>query len=232
MTRRIAALIVTVNVTVCTFAAEYSLVAFDYDAAVCPSNDCFGVVAEMVSKRIEARTAPSDAAKTLAVRFALDDEIKGENAVVTVKNGTAAIRAGRFRGLVFGAGLLLRTARYAEKSFSLADGEYRFEPKKSLRMCYMARHFLNWYHLATPDELTTYIDDLALSGGRVDILEFDLDIEGRDTDRTNHRFSDTCVGDQRSCLRQTIAYSIRETGFVEEFLHCRIQFGTTYPKEL
>ena len=146
------------------FGAEYAKVAFAFDYAAEPTNKSFGVVADLVAKRIAARTAPSDAAGPLVVRLALDSRVKGENAIVTVKAGRAEIRAGRFRGLVFGAGLLLRTARYGERTFSLADGEYRFEPKKSLRMCYLARHFLNWYHLATPEELTTYIDDLVLWG--------------------------------------------------------------------
>lgn len=146
------------------FGAEYAKVAFAFDHAAEPTNKSFGVVADLVAKRIAARTAPSDAARPLVVRLALDRRVKGENAIVTVKAGRAEIRAGRFRGLVFGAGLLLRTARYGERTFSLADGEYRFEPKKSLRMCYLARHFLNWYHLATPEELTTYIDDLVLWG--------------------------------------------------------------------
>ncbi|MBQ3290128.1 MAG: hypothetical protein IJH50_12005 [Kiritimatiellae bacterium] len=147
------------------------------DASALPAEKRF--VAEMLTNRIEARTPGSDAAKPLAVRFALDDAVKGENAVVTVKDGTATIRARRFRGLVFGAGLLLRTARYGEKTFSLDDGEYRFEPKKSLRMCYMARHFLNWYHMATPDELTTYIDDLALSGHNAFDFQCELPTPGR-----------------------------------------------------
>ena len=147
------------------------------DASALPAEKRF--VADMLTKRIEARTPGSDAAKPLAVRFALDGSVKGENAVVTVKDGTATIRAGRFRGLVFGAGLLLRTARYGEKTFSLDDGEYRFEPKKSLRMCYMARHFLNWYHMATPDELTAYIDDLALSGHNAFDFQCELPTPGR-----------------------------------------------------
>ena len=157
------------------YPAEYSRLACDVSAL--PSEKRF--VAEMLQSRVEARTAPSDAAKQLVVRFVPDDAVKGENAVITVKDGMAAIRAGRFRGLVFGAGLFLRTVRYAEKSFSLADGEYRFEPKKSLRMCYMARHFLNWYHLATPDELTAYIDDLALSGHNAFNFQCELPTPGK-----------------------------------------------------
>ena len=154
---------------------DFSRVAVD--ASALPAEKRF--VADMLARRVEDRTTPSDSAKSLAVRFELDASVPGENAVVTVKGGKATVRAGRFRGLVFGAGLLLRTARYGEKSFSLNDGEYRFEPKKSLRMCYMARHFLNWYHMAAPEELTTYIDDLALSGHNAFKVQCELPTPGR-----------------------------------------------------
>ena len=76
-------------------AAEYSMLSCDVSAL--PSEKRF--VAEMLQSRVEARTAPSGAAKQLAVRFVLDDAVKGESAIVTVKDGRAAICAGRFRGL-------------------------------------------------------------------------------------------------------------------------------------
>ena len=156
-------------------AAEYSRVACDVSSL--PAEKRF--VADMLTKRIEDRTTPSDGAKPLAVRFELDAAVPGEDAVVVVKDGAATVRAGRFRGLVFGAGLLLRAARYGERAFSLADGECRFSPKKSLRMCYMARHFLNWYHFATPEELTAYIDDLALAGHNAFNFQCELPTPGR-----------------------------------------------------
>ena len=121
-------------------------------------------VAGMLSSRVEARTPRSDRARTLNVRFMLDADIPGENAVLTVKEGCATIRAGRFAGLVQGAGVLLRRIRYGRETFSLDDGTSAFAPKKGLRMAYFARHFHNWYHYATAEELTTYIDDLVLAG--------------------------------------------------------------------
>ena len=175
MVRSRAILCVTCLLAFAGRGAEYSRLACEVSAL--PAEKRF--VAEMLVSRIEARTARSDATKPLTVRFAFDDAVKGENAVVVVKAGAAMIRAGRFRGLMFGAGLLLRTTRYGEKTFSLNDGEYRFEPKKSLRMCYMARHFFNWYHLATPDELTAYIDDLALAGHNAFNFQCELPTPGR-----------------------------------------------------
>ena len=65
----------------------------------------------MMLSRVWARTLPSPGA-ALKVRFALDGSLPGEEAVVAVTNGAAVVRGGRFRSLVFGAGVLLRAIRY------------------------------------------------------------------------------------------------------------------------
>lgn len=142
------------------WAAEYSRLTVDVSAL--PKEQAF--FGEMILKRAQDRTRFSDAAKTLTVELQLDAAVKGEDAEVAVKGGKAVIRAGRIRGLVYGAGKLLRAATWREKSFSLADGELAFRPAKPIRICYFARHFHNWYHLATAAELKEYIEDLALWG--------------------------------------------------------------------
>ncbi len=141
-------------------ASEFSRVVCDVSAL--PQAQRF--VADLLASRIEARTSPSDAAQTLTVRFAVDATVPGENAVVTVKGNGATVAASRFRGLVQGAGVLLRRIRYGGKTFSFEDGEFAFAPKKAIRMAYFARHFHNWYHHATAEELREYIDDLVLAG--------------------------------------------------------------------
>ena len=122
------------------------------------------LIAEFVEDRVGRRTPSSDKAATLTVKFAIDHAMQGDDAVISVKAGAATIIAGRLRGLVQGAGVLLRRISYGHETFGLDDGAYAFAPKKGLRMAYFARHFHNWYHYATAEELMTYIDDLALSG--------------------------------------------------------------------
>ena len=119
---------------------------------------------DIVLRRAQDRTAFSEKAGTLAVAFRLDASLKGDDAAVTVRDGRAVIRAGRVRGLVFGAGELLRAATWCEEGFSLDDGELAFRPVKPIRTAYWARHFHNWYHLATAAELKEYAEDLALWG--------------------------------------------------------------------
>ena len=143
-----------------SLAGEFSKVACD--ASTLPPERRF--VAELLTSRVEARTPPSDAAKTLSVKFVLCDRNYGEDAVITVKGASATIFASRFRGLVFGAGALMRRMRYGHATFTVEDGTFAFAPKKKLRMMYFARHFHNWYHHATAEELNEYVDDLTLSG--------------------------------------------------------------------
>ena len=77
-------------------ADEFSRVVCDVSAL--PRTQRF--VADLLASRIEARTSPSDAAQTLAVRFAVDATVPGENAVITVRGNGATVAASRFRGLV------------------------------------------------------------------------------------------------------------------------------------
>ena len=132
------------------------------DVSALPSGQAF--VGELLRSRIAERVSESEQGPAFQVRYALDPDVKGEDAVVTVKDGTAEIRAGRLRGLVAGTGNLLKSFGYRETSFAATDGSYDFRPAKSLRMAYFARHFLNWYMEAPADELCRYIDDLALDG--------------------------------------------------------------------
>ena len=146
-------------VVVAGYGAEYSRVSCETECASGPALCC-----QLLQKRVEHRTPPSDCAKTLKVKFALDGAVKGEDAVVVVKDGVAVVRAGRVRGLVYGAGLLLRTISYGRQTFSVDDGEYRFEPKKPFRMGDIERHLDNWYHRAPLADILEYIDDLVMAG--------------------------------------------------------------------
>ena len=99
-------------------AATYS--RMEVDVSSLPKERAF--FREVVLSRVWNRTPPSDAVGTLTVRFVTDASLAGENAAVKVAGGVAEIRGGRFRSLVFGAGVLLRTIRYGAKTFELEDG--------------------------------------------------------------------------------------------------------------
>lgn len=150
--------IVLITLSGCSFH-KYSSVEVD-GSGLPQSSAC---IAEIIECRVAERV-PHAVGRSLKVSFLIDNSLKGETALVKVKGGKAEISAGRVRGLVFGAGLLLREIRYDDGCFRIQDGEYRFVPEKPFRQCYIARHFDNWYHRATSEEIIRYIEDMALWG--------------------------------------------------------------------
>jgi len=58
------------------------------------------------------------------------------------------------RGLLYGAGRFLRDPNRTGESV----------PQKPVRGLYAATHFLNWYHVASENEIARYIEELALWG--------------------------------------------------------------------
>ena len=141
-------------------AAEYSRI--DADVSALPADKSF--LAGLVQSRVYDRTPPSDVSGVFRIRFSIDASLRGERAVVRVGNGEAEIIGSRFRALLFGAGKLLRAIRYGAETFDVPDGELRFSPAKPIRQVYLARHFNTWYHRASAEEISRYIDDLALFG--------------------------------------------------------------------
>lgn len=134
----------------------------------------YRLVGNLLRERVEVRTPRSDAAGTLSVAYAIDPSVPGENAKVTVEGSAAKVRAGRFRGLVFGTGCLLKSLRYGARTFEPVEGNREFAPAKELRMAYFARHLLNWYMESSADELGRYIDDLALDGINAFLFQYSI----------------------------------------------------------
>jgi len=111
-----------------------------------------------------------------AARYSVCSSMTGDAVRVTVKDGRAEVVAGRARGLVFGAGRLLKAIRWRKDGFDLPDGEYGVVPAKSLRTAYLARHFRNWYMEAPAEEVCRYMDDLALDGINAFIFQFPIPV--------------------------------------------------------
>lgn len=78
------------------------------------------------------------------------------------------------RGLLYGIGKFLRTAHYFEGEFQ--PGEWRgvSSPDKSLRGIYFATHFHNYYHEAPLEEISDYIESLALWGFNTVMVWYDM----------------------------------------------------------
>ena len=136
--------------------------AVEVDASALPEGKRF--IGDLVLERLRERVPSLGTAGGLKIRFALDSSVAGENARVTVKDGVATVTAGCFRGLLYGAGNLLRSFTYRADDFLAKDGDCGFRPAKEIRMTYIVRHFLNYYMDAPADVQCRYLDDLALDG--------------------------------------------------------------------
>jgi hypothetical protein len=75
-------------------------------------------------------------------------------------------------GLLAGVGKYLRTCAY--DAVGLGPSSWRGESVAvgDMRGMYFATHFLNWYQAASDDEVTGYIEDLALWGVNNIVLTF------------------------------------------------------------
>lgn len=132
------------------------------DTSALPQDKAF--LGEIVLTRAKERTAFSEKGWSLDVSFALDAALTGETCRVSVCGNRASVRAGRVRGLIFGAGALLRSVDWRTDSFAVPEGERTVAPAKPIRCAYYARHFYNWYHMASYEELLRLTEDLALWG--------------------------------------------------------------------
>lgn len=78
------------------------------------------------------------------------------------------------RGLLYGVGKFLRTARFAPGELLPGDWRGSSVPQKPVRGIYFASHFHNFYHDAPVDEIERYVEDLALWGTNVVSVWFDM----------------------------------------------------------
>lgn len=156
--KHIAAILLAFLASVAT--AEYS--RLDVDVSKLPGEK--GLLARLVCSRVYERTPPSPSGEVFRVEFTIDGSLSNETAFVHVADGCAKVHGGRFRALVFGAGCLLRSIRYNAEAFEVPCGEFVFRPAKPIREVYLARHFNTWYHRASAEELSRYVDDLVLCG--------------------------------------------------------------------
>ncbi len=67
-------------------------------------------------------------------------------------------------GLYYGIGKLLHTARWTETDFVPCPPVGLQSPECSFRASYFSIHFYNWYHTATKEALSDYLDELLLWG--------------------------------------------------------------------
>lgn len=80
------------------------------------------------------------------------------------KNGEILITGNDERGLLYGVGAFLRSARYLPGSFAPGAWRGKSAPASPLRIAYLASHTGNWYENAPTEAVQRYIEELGLWG--------------------------------------------------------------------
>lgn len=135
-------------------------------------------IAAVAQRQIETR-CPATVGTDLThpdytVELFLDGTLPSETYAITV-TGEQSVRiaGGDARGILYGVGKWLRTGRYGAVGFTPGHWQGQSSPTKSWRTIYFATHFFNYYQQAPIEEISAYIEDLALWGMNTIIVWYD-----------------------------------------------------------
>ncbi|MBP5620738.1 MAG: hypothetical protein J6X44_01855, partial [Thermoguttaceae bacterium] len=160
-------------------AAEPLRLNFQFSGA---SEEQGAIVEKIVKQRVSERVSSGE----LNLSYLIDSSFEPEEYSLETSETNATLRAGSFPGLIFASGKLLRSLEYGADSFTVPVLAFREKPDASFRCCYFARHFHNWYHMASDEELERYVEDLALWGFNaiatisVPVVNLNLDPDSED----------------------------------------------------
>ncbi len=130
------------------------------------------VFARLVAERSGLTVVESDTAP--AVVLAMAPGVGAEGFAITDDPGGAVRVTGHdARGLLYGLGKLLHDADWAPGVFTPGPWRGVSVPARPIRGMYFATHFHNFYHEAPLDEVTHYIEELALWGVNTISVWFD-----------------------------------------------------------
>lgn len=131
----------------------------------------------IMKQRIEERCGASvvDDNADFSLLLGLNPDIKDQGfSIESCGNESVIIKASDFPGLLYGIGKYLRGSIYSSEGFIPSNWRGQSIPRGELRGIYFANHFFNWYHVASEDELTRYIEDIALWGYNTVLLVFPI----------------------------------------------------------
>ena len=132
-----------------------------------------GILARQIRQRCNSSVSLPNSAAPAAVVIELGlDSSHGEEGFA-ILNGTSttpvAIVGGDRRGLLYGVGKFLRTSRFdGSQAARFVPGSWRGSDaprlRGSFRCAYLALHLSNYYQVAPEEQVSAYLEDLALWG--------------------------------------------------------------------
>jgi len=137
-----------------------------------------GKAAELLRRTILERTglpvcdaSPAEARIVLGVERAWGPEAF---AIREERSGAIHVTGGDERGLLYGVGQFLRSARGQPGEFRPGPWRGRSAPALPLRGMYFATHFFNFYHAAPIERVQRYVEELALWGFNALMIWLDM----------------------------------------------------------
>ena len=135
-----------------------------------------GELAEMLLSRLTARCGAEadDTPDAYQIFLEEDSSLPAESYLFEHLENGLRIRGCGKTGLIYGIGRFLHQSRYGEEGFMPSSFSGLSSPDSPFRGIYFANHFFNWYHVASEEELKTYLEDLALWGYNLLVLVFPI----------------------------------------------------------
>ena len=137
----------------------------------------FQYAVEITKQRFAERNVPESDDTVLEIirdESLVEDEFRLED---------GKLYASSLLGAIHGCGRYLRGCRFAfsRGGFKASQETVSIKPAATYRGVYMASHFHNYYHVSSVEEMTRYLEDLALWGWRYLRMSFPvIDIESAD----------------------------------------------------
>lgn len=133
-----------------------------------PSSPVMKRISSIAIRQITSRTdvkitQTDEASFTLA--FTVDSTLPAEGFEITeTTGGGIRIAAADEHSVLYGLGKFLRTSQYGPDGFTPSAWRGKSAPEGSFRAIYAATHFNNYYQATPVEEVSQYMEDLALWG--------------------------------------------------------------------
>ncbi len=125
-----------------------------------------GILERQITQRCDAKIETNKSSKSqLNIQLSIESG-PGEEGfrIEDGKAGSVRIIGGNERGVLYGIGKFLRTARYDQGGFTPGVWRGESSPNGTFRAVYLATHFMNYYEAAPIEEVRHYIEDIGLWG--------------------------------------------------------------------
>lgn len=123
---------------------------------------------DLLKRVIEERIPYEVADDGMLIELCVDKAIgKEESFVIEKGNNGWKITGADERGLYYGIGKFLHTAKWSEENFVPNPPVGVSTPANDFRAVYTSVHFYNWYHEAPTEELKKYLEEMLLWGHNI-----------------------------------------------------------------